>query len=389
MTRTEADDVALKLLHTADWHLGRRFPSFDPNDQIKLSRARLDVLDRILKAADYHGADAILCAGDLFDEPSPEREWWEPVASKLARQPSGRPIFLLPGNHDPLQPGSVYDRAHPFRGLLPPWVHVVDRDDFRYELNELATLYARPCRSRAGQDDPAMALPAREPGDTRIRIGMVHGSTFDYVECQTNFPIAKDAAARRGFDYLAIGDTHSFRNVPDDARPPVVYPGAPEATTFGEPGAGNVVTVFVTRSRKVTFHPERVAAWTWTEHTVRTLEELRVLQTDPKLSRCVLRLSLELRLSAPELEEAENILTALKGTSASHGRVGVLQLDRDGMVLDTRTLDEDLQDLPEVLRATIQRLKAKEAEALAAGDDPEVARAALFHLYKLVREARV
>ena len=52
---------------------------------------------------------------------------------------------------------------------------------------------------------------------------MVHGSTFDAVDCQTNFPIAKEAGAVRGFDYLAIGDTHSFRNVPDkDTRPPVV-----------------------------------------------------------------------------------------------------------------------------------------------------------------------
>ena len=98
---------------------------------------------------------------------------------------------------------------------------MVDKDDFEARLNDNAVLYAKPCRSSAGQDDPALALPAREPGDPRIRIGMVHGSTFDYIDCQTNFPIAKLAAAQRGFDYLAIGDTHSFRVVPPDGRPPV------------------------------------------------------------------------------------------------------------------------------------------------------------------------
>lgn len=383
MTTMEADDVALKLLHTADWHLGRRFPSFDPHDQIRLSRARLDVLDKILKAADLYNVDAILCAGDLFDEPSPDREWWEPVAQKLAAQRTRRPIFLLPGNHDPLQQGSIYEPTHPFRGLLPAWVHVVDRDDFAYQLNDAATLYARPCRSRAGQDDPALALPAREDGDQRIRIGMVHGSTFDAVDCQTNFPIAKEAAANRGFDYLAIGDTHSFRNVPPDARPPVVYPGAPEATTFGEPGAGNVVAVFVSRSRKVEFKPERVAAWTWTERTVRSLAELRDVHADSQLSRCVVRLSVEARLSAPEFEEAERLLRELKGTSAAHGRVGVIQIDRDRMALDTTGIEHELTDLPEVLRATVHHLQALET-----GDQAEVARAALYHLYKLVREAR-
>jgi len=33
----------LRLLHTADWHLGRRFPSFPEEAQKKLSRARMDV----------------------------------------------------------------------------------------------------------------------------------------------------------------------------------------------------------------------------------------------------------------------------------------------------------------------------------------------------------
>lgn len=380
---TEADPVALKLLHTADWHLGRRFPGFDPADEPKLTRARLDVIDPILRMAEYHNVDAILCAGDLFDEPNPDRAWWEGLARKLRQLRTRCPVFLLPGNHDPLRSGSVYERTHLFRAELPPWVHVVDRDDFTYKLKDGATLYARPCRSSAGQEDLALALPARADGDDQIRIGMVHGSTFDAVDCQTNFPIAKDAAALRGFDYLAIGDTHSFRNVPDNARPPVVYPGAPEPTTFGEPGAGNVVTVFVTRSRKVDFRPERVGTWTWTERRVRSLEELQDLHADPKLAKTVLRLIIEARLSAGEYEKAERVLEELKGNSSSHGRVGVLQLDRERMQLETRDIEEAFENVPDVLKATVSRLRALEA-----GDQAEVARAALFHLYRLVREAR-
>lgn len=380
MTRSE-DDVALKLLHTADWHLGRRFSTFDEGDQKTLSRARLDVLDNILLSAEQNNVDAILCAGDLFDEPGPDREWWEPVAQKLSAMRTARPVILLPGNHDPLKPGSVYDRTHPFRSKLPKWVHIVDRDDFRFTLNEVAVLHARPCRSQAGQEDLALAL-SREPGDDKIRIGLVHGSTFDAVDCQTNFPIAKDAAALRGFDYLAIGDTHSFREVPPGARPPVVYPGAPEATTFGEPGAGNVVVVFVSRSRKVILKPQRVATWTWEERTVRTLAELRDLHASPKLAGLVLRLIVDLRLTAPEFEEAERLLSELKGTNAIHGRVGILQLDRRRMVLDTRGIEAELASLPPVLLATVTRLKALET-----GEQAEVARAALYHLFRLAREA--
>ena len=381
MTGTEVDDVALKLLHTADWHLGRRFPTFDPGDQDLLTRARVDVLGNIFRTADHHNVDAILCAGDLFDEPRPDKEWWEPVVKTLATR-TKRPTFLLPGNHDPLQPGSVYHPDHPFRRALPAWVHVVDRDDFTHPLNEVAVLYARPCRSRAGQDDPASALPERAPGDDRIRIGLVHGSTFDAADCQTNFPIAKDAAARRGLDYLAIGDTHSFRDVPPGARPPVVYPGAPEATTFGEPGAGGVVVVFVSRARRVTFRSERVAYWTWAERTARSLAELRVLRAEPNLARTVLRLTVDLRLTAPEFEEAEATLRELKGSRATQGRVGILQLDRRRMVLDTQGIEQQLTGLPDVLRVTLAQLKALEGS-----DQAEIARAALYHLYRLVREA--
>ena len=79
-----------------------------------------------------------------------------------------------------------------------------------------------------------------------IRIGCVHGTTFDIAGFETNFPIRQDAGQQRGLDYLAIGDTHSFRDV-NEKLPwpavPTVYPGAPEPTAFDEKNAGNVAIV--------------------------------------------------------------------------------------------------------------------------------------------------
>jgi DNA repair exonuclease SbcCD nuclease subunit len=382
MRGSEEDDVALKLVHTADWHLGRRFPSFAEADRVRLSRARLEVIDRILLVGDRHGADAILCAGDLFDEPDPGPEWWGPLLEKLERHSRSRPVFLLPGNHDPLVPTSVWAESHPFRRALPASVHVVDADPFVREIGPDAMLYAAPCRSQAGQRDLALSLPSREPGDERIRIGLVHGSTFDLEGCQTNFPIAKDAAIQRGFDYLAIGDTHGFRAVPPNAKVPTVYPGAPEATCFGEPDAGSVAVVFVTRQRRAIVRPERVAHWTWEEAACRSLTELRALRDGGDRSRQVLRLTVAMRLAAPELEEAEAILRELRGTEAVQGRVGILQLDRAELLLDPASIDDAFADLPDVLRATAERLKA-----LTSGPEGDVARRALLHLYRTARGA--
>jgi len=379
--RPEEEDVALTIVHTADWHLGKRFPGFRESAQTTLMRARLDVLDRVFGAADLYHADAVLCAGDLFDDPRPERPWWEGLAQRLAATPPTRPIFLLPGNHDPLLDDSVWDPAYGFRAKLPAHVFVVDRPNSEFRLGEKAVLYASPCTSQAGEQDLAIGLPARAPGDERIRIGMVHGSTFDMKGCQTNFPIAKDAAVRRGLDYLAIGDTHSFRLVPPDARVPTVYPGTPEPTNFGEAQPGNVAIVFIRSSRRVTVEPHAVAYWRWEEATARSLDDLRRVAARTDLSQRVLRLTLDMSLPASEYAEAERLLDTLGGTAAVHPKVGILLLDRGGLVLDTGDVTTVFASMPEGLREAARRLKEKEQ-----GQEAEVARRAFYHLYSLAKK---
>src|SRR5262245_52590950 len=244
-------DVVLRILHTADWHLGKKFPAFPEEAQKKLSRARMEVVTRILDLGRRNNVDAIVCAGDLFDDSSPTEDFWDALAKTFREHPGPHvPIFMVPGNHDPLTTESVWAAGHPFRGRLPGWVHIVDRDDFSFDVSPEAVLYARPCRSRAGEQDLALALPAREAGDRRVRIGCVHGCTFDIEGFQTNFPISRDAGVERGLDYLAIGDTHSFRDVTANLPVPTVYPGAPEPTNFGESRAGYVAIVALFRHGK-------------------------------------------------------------------------------------------------------------------------------------------
>jgi DNA repair exonuclease SbcCD nuclease subunit len=382
VSQVEEEDVALKLVHTADWHLGRRFPTFDEVDQTKLTRARLEAVRRVLDLADRYSVDAVLCAGDLFDDPDPRPEWWKGLVSALAdRAWHDRPVFLLPGNHDPLTSKSIYAASHEFRQQLPEWVHVVDRDDFSFELSEDAVLYAAPCRSAAGQKDLALSLPDREPGDARIRIGMVHGSTFDIDNFTLNFPIARDAAVQRGLDYLAIGDTHSFRCVPEGARIPTIYPSAPEPTTFGEKDSGFAALVlFRRRGRKAIVEKQRVATWTWRVETCRSIDELRRLRDEGELRQCVLRLVLDFEVSVAEYDEVRNILESMKGTEVTQGSVGIMQIEESELRLAVSDAGDAFEDLPEVLAATVTRL-----QAMSDGPDGEKAKRALWHLYRAVR----
>src|ERR1700732_1508799 len=103
----ERGDIVLRVLHTADWHLGRRFPSFSDEAQKKLSRARMDVIATILDVARRNAVNPVLCAGDLFDDPTPARDFWEGLAKTFSdRTDPHPPVFLVPGNHDPLTPES-------------------------------------------------------------------------------------------------------------------------------------------------------------------------------------------------------------------------------------------------------------------------------------------
>ena len=383
MTARKGTNVALKILHTADWHLGLRFPSVTPEQEVRLTRARLEVVERILDLAESRQVDAVLCAGDLFNEPRPEEEWWKGLLAGFQRRSWTRPVILLPGNHDPLTPNSVYTPGDPFRRGLPDYVHVVDLDEFELSLGPTAVVYARPCRSHAGQTGLASSLPTRDAGDERIRIGLVHGQTFDLEDHQTTFPIERNAAVNRGLDYLAIGDTHSFRDVEPDARVPTIYPGAPESTKFGEAEAGHVALVFFPRdrARRALVDKEAVAAWSWREATCRSIQELRQLREE-SLRKTVLRLTLDMRLPLHEYDEATRILTELEGSLASHPKVGVLIADRSRLRLDPADSSRFTENLPEVLQAVVQRLTER------AADEPEKAERALHHLFLLVQENR-
>ncbi len=379
MKPMEEQDVALKILHTADWHLGRSFPAFSEEDQKKLTRARLEVVDRLFGVAESYAVNAVLCAGDLFDDPMPSDDWWRSLLGLFGRRKwTNRPVFLLPGNHDPLWPNSVWAADHPFRRSLPAWVHVIDRDGYEFPLSEEAVLYAAPCRSTAGADDLALRLSKRQPGDKRIRIGLVHGQTFDMPGHQTNFPIATDAAQQRGLNYLALGDNHRYKELPPRSCP-AVYPGTPEADTFKESDMGFVAVVFFSRQGQPAIQKEKVGRWHWKESCCTSLDELEQLRQQD-LKDCVLRLTFSMEVNLRERERVDAIIQELKGTEAAHGKAGVLACDDSGLELVASRADFDSYVLPEVLKTVVARLEEQAAER-----DGIVARRALYHLYKTLR----
>jgi exonuclease SbcD len=89
----------IKILHTADWHLGKRLQEFSRLEEQKL------VLDEICEIADQQDVDLVLLAGDIFDTFNPTHEAVELLYKTLKRLSKNgtRPIVAISGNHDSTQ----------------------------------------------------------------------------------------------------------------------------------------------------------------------------------------------------------------------------------------------------------------------------------------------
>lgn len=86
----------MKILHTADWHLGKRLEQFSRLEE------QIAVLAEICNVADEQQVDAVIIAGDLFDTFNPATEAVDIFYKTLKRLTNNgkRLVVAIAGNHD-------------------------------------------------------------------------------------------------------------------------------------------------------------------------------------------------------------------------------------------------------------------------------------------------
>lgn len=86
----------MKLLHTADWHIGRTLNGYPLLDEQK------NAFEQILKIAKDEKVDGIVIAGDIYDRavPSPEAVTTLNEMFKKINLENNIPIYAISGNHD-------------------------------------------------------------------------------------------------------------------------------------------------------------------------------------------------------------------------------------------------------------------------------------------------
>ncbi|MBT9140552.1 MAG: putative metallophosphoesterase YhaO [Dehalococcoidia bacterium] len=231
----------VRFLHTADWQLGMKVKmlgeSADRVREVRLKTAR-NLIEKTLERS----VDFVIIAGDVFENNAVERHLITRVL-EIFEEASRIPIYLLPGNHDPLTPDSIY-KGHLWKSA-PNNVFLLDQKR-PYPVKELnVILYPCPIEQKVSRLDPTAWIKYEEDERDKIRIGVAHGALdIEGMVSNPNFPINPRRAEEAGLDYLALGDWHSlFRYKGKDGIERTIYSGTPEPTAFDERNSGKAVFV--------------------------------------------------------------------------------------------------------------------------------------------------
>jgi DNA repair exonuclease SbcCD nuclease subunit len=296
----------MKFFHTADWQIGMRAAHVGEAGA-RVREERLAAGRRVVAGAREAGAEFILVAGDIFEHNGVDRVLVQKVADIL--DGFGGPVYVIPGNHDPLVPGAVWEH--------PAWKSATNVRVLREEqATEVpgGVLFPCPARAKRSGKDPTAWIPAR--GGDGIRIGLAHGTVEGIHQEEPDYPISREAAAREGLDYLALGHWHSTTTYANpDGIVRMAYSGTHETTKFGERDSGNGLIVEIAAAgAPPVVTPVRTGGLTW----VVVEEELRVPGDLARLRQ---------RLEAVENPASTLVEVRVSGLVAAQDRDELARLD--------------------------------------------------------------
>ncbi|MCL5257459.1 MAG: DNA repair exonuclease [Chloroflexi bacterium] len=299
----------MRILHTADVHLGAKFLSLGDKGQ-EHRRQLLRTFEQVASLAIAQHSDLFIIAGDLFDSNNPP-PFYVQEAIRILRKvgDAGITTCLIPGTHDPIEPRSVYN-AYDFAGHCPA-LRILAGESSTLRLPELdAVVYGLLPPDGAGVS-PLRSLRLEEAA---LQIGIAHCSFHipDRVEGDS-LMVTREEVAASGLNYLALGHWHSFSEFTCGSTK-ACYSGAPEVIDLDQAGAGKVVLVNIERSGDVSIQPVQVGS--------RRFERLRI-PLDTAISPAAVRESI-----AALADRSLILEVSLEGLQALDFQLDVEEMER-------------------------------------------------------------
>ena len=256
----------LRLLHTADVHLGARHA--DLGEQASTQRERqFAAFKATVDLAIEERVDVVLIAGDLFDSNTQPKRSVDRVAAELERLVAAKiRTVIIPGTHD------VYDRSSLYRihdlaamaGSTPDddFVTVLTPDRPSVHLTACDVIVHGPVfPTKRAPHSPLRDLKVIHGDGATWHVAMVHGSLAipDRTD-RDEVVVTRAEIEGTGLDYLALGHWHSTQRGKAGSTT-YAYSGAPEPVAVTQDGAGKILLVALEETagqRTVTIDERRV-----------------------------------------------------------------------------------------------------------------------------------
>lgn len=241
----------MRLLHTSDWHIGKRFEETD------LIPQQAEFCDWLVDFVRQEQIDAVLLAGDIFDRALPKSDAIDLVDDVFNRlSDAGATIVAISGNHDSAASLNLGSRFMSSAGLFirterqtltdigsPVTIYGRNKLD---SVEVLPLPYIDPQRvdlpdETPRQHDTALELVLnhhkKSLSDVSRTIAMSHSFVAGGLESDSERPLTVGgtglvpASLFSEFGYVALGHLHRPQTVGSDR---IVYSGSPMAYSFSE-----------------------------------------------------------------------------------------------------------------------------------------------------------
>ena len=259
----------LRIVHAADVHLDTPYRRHDEAVRARLREAGREAFTRLIDLALERQADALLIAGDLFDNELLTLATERVLVDELTRATSaGLTVVYATGNHDP---GRANYRAMGIDWPAQRFHLVASRQPRQFAIKRagevVGWVVAAGHQTPREDRDLAAAFP-HAPGPEPA-VGLLHAHVVGAKSIDQHHSYAPTSleSLDPSYAYWALGHIHQGQPVRSD--PPVHYSGNAQGRHFGEDGAKGalVVTLEHGAAPEIEFQPLAPVRWETLEPT--------------------------------------------------------------------------------------------------------------------------
>ena len=211
----------MKILHTADIHLGSKLESKFPKDKSDIRKKELlNSFGRMVDYANDNNISIIILSGDVFDKDNPTLKDKEYFYKTIKQNPQ-IDFFYLNGNHDKEGSYTENDILNLKTFSKTEFTSYQIEDDIVISGIEMTPSNSKSFYSQLKLDK------------NKFNIVMLHGDATDSAGMDK---IKIDNLKNKNIDYLALGHIHSYKAGKIDDRGIYAFPGCLEGRGFDECG---------------------------------------------------------------------------------------------------------------------------------------------------------